>query len=317
MLNFADTGKALHLLRHAPRIGAMILDRWQNTGLAVGRFLDKRPNAKWIRDFAICCGCCGRMYRWLSKGIITLPPPEESGAQHAVREFISLQAMLVTEALAFILYLQKEPEPSWSVVGLYVGSSLLPLGGMVNMLKLSSKRSSNSSPYDFATLKFGRFATWCGVTFVLTILVLFWAKQLPGQVPLKFGRAVPYDWKYDGKKGLVVNAVFEAETLGGHIPPAVRVTVTLKGAASKVWEVAKVIAYKGPKGERTDVEGPYSLDEEPIGPTWNYEMVALVSDGRYVLEIYFHPRVDVTDNETAAKLLDDQKSLSITIDPVK
>ena len=226
------------------------------------------------------------------------------GGQAVATLLISLGATTT----GFLLYVQKEPEPTGWVVGVYTGVLAIPAIGIGIMLFGGSR---GRKAYDVGTLMLARWAFTSSLVLTVGLNGGYWTRNLPGQgimeIPLSVRWTEQGEWKKSypeygiHEKDVQVAAIvpFSPQTYKDIRPTGkfdVEIILSDENKIAWNWEIGPKVG--GKRVQKVDLETKTLTAPEIMNPTTiassptrvRVQWRDLEHFGQYVLEIRLHPR---------------------------
>lgn len=260
--------------------------------------------------------------------ILLLPDLKDGdNAKHGIAEVIALQTILITVALALLVYIQKDAAPRKWVSVIYICLSLIPIAGMIVMSILRSRARSRMLAFDRSTIMFTRCTIILSLVTIIFMSIAYWNKLLPGQelpkrfLPVENVRLLKSEEKTDlDSIGVVVEVPINRSSYNAGIPSSLRLRITLMESFAKKWDFFKeprLWQRSFPNGKyELVIPGPYWVDtgsnESPC-----VDLIELRQNERYCLSIYLKPKSNdgnSVDLEKVKKEIMDEGKLIVLVD---
>jgi hypothetical protein len=119
------------------------------------------------------------MAAWFTPGEDLEPPPT---SEHAFRDVVSLQAMLVTLAIGLVAYVQRMPRFELRAEVVFLLLVAVPLNGLWQIVRTRVRKPSGEAYlYSRPVRVYAAQALVLGIVTVAGASWLYWTGQLPGQ----------------------------------------------------------------------------------------------------------------------------------------
>ena len=233
---------------------------------------------------------------------------DNSKVSGGAQAMTALLGAVIAEVAALVAFVQKKESPDWTLVALYLLLSILPLGGMISILRAEQggRNRKKFHVFDRGAVMFGRYCvSICGATIVITAVACY-AVALPGQKVhrhlLVTEKAARYAFASahkdvgirEGDPGLVAYVRISPEDFKTmKFPDPLVIEIELMGLAAKHWEISEADseAAEADLGTDENESRPFLVDSASTKKKkvmWPHVDPSNV----HTLKIYLHQRSD-------------------------